>query len=99
MPEAEIARIRAYFAPPAFETLPARSDAFDRASLKDRAFARWARNNLKPHKQPGYGVAVISLKSVGGVPRAAVSATAPMLRIVPDVPMTRSNPMTSICSQ
>ena len=30
--------------------------------------------------------------SDGGVPRAAVAATAPMLRIVPDVPMTRSKP-------
>ena len=35
----------------------------------------------------------------GGVPRAAVAATTPRLRIVPDVPITRSKPIDAICSQ
>ena len=34
--------------------------------------------------------------SAGGVPRAAVAATTPRLRIVPDVPTTRSKPMAVI---
>ncbi len=36
--------------------------------------------------------------SGGGVPRVEVAASAPMLRMVPDVPMTRSNPAVTICS-
>ena len=37
--------------------------------------------------------------SAGGAPRASVAATAPRLRIVPDVPITRSKPIEVICSQ
>jgi sulfite reductase (NADPH) hemoprotein beta-component len=74
VPEAEIARIAAYFAPPPFETLPARSDAFDRANLTDKDFARWARNNVKPHVRPGYASALISLKPLDGVPGDATAA-------------------------
>jgi sulfite reductase (NADPH) hemoprotein beta-component len=49
------------------------SDAFDRANLSNPAFARWARNNLRPHKVPGYASAVISLKPEGGVPGDATA--------------------------
>lgn len=68
VPKAEIDRISAYFAPPAFQTLPARSEAFDRANLAEPDFARWARHNVKPHKIPGYSSALISLKPLDGVP-------------------------------
>jgi sulfite reductase (NADPH) hemoprotein beta-component len=68
IPVEEAARIAAYFAPPPFESLPRRSDAYDRALFGVHGFARWARNNLKPHKQPGYAAAVVSLKPPGGVP-------------------------------
>ena len=37
--------------------------------------------------------------SVGALPRAAVAATTPRLRIVPEVPTTRSKPMAPIWSQ
>jgi sulfite reductase (NADPH) hemoprotein beta-component len=74
VPEAEIARIGAYFAPPPFEDLPARSAAFDRANLGDAAFARWARNNVKPHRVEGYASALISLKPLDGVPGDATAA-------------------------
>jgi DNA-binding MarR family transcriptional regulator len=49
---AELNRISAYFAPPAFETLPAISGVFERAKLKDKAFARWVRANLAQHRVP-----------------------------------------------
>ncbi len=72
-PPGEVERISAYVAAPAFAALPAVSDAFDRANLSNPAFARWARNNLRPHKVPGYASAVISLKPEGGVPGDATA--------------------------
>jgi sulfite reductase (NADPH) hemoprotein beta-component len=74
VPDAEIARISAYFAPPPFEDLPAKSEAFDRANLTDGAFARWTRNNVKPHKVKGYASVLISLKPLDGVPGDATAA-------------------------
>jgi sulfite reductase (NADPH) hemoprotein beta-component len=68
LPQEEVERIRAYFAPPAFEKLPAKSDAFEKACADDKAFARWTRINLHPHKQPGYTSITISLKPIGGIP-------------------------------
>jgi sulfite reductase (NADPH) hemoprotein beta-component len=82
VPDTEVARITAYFAPPVFEDLPARSAAFERAKLRDPAFARWARHNLTAHKQPGYAVATISLKPEGGVPG---DATADQMEAVADL--------------
>jgi sulfite reductase (NADPH) hemoprotein beta-component len=68
VPQAEIDRISAYFAPPAFETLPADSDAFTQAQADDADFARFVRANVVAHKQPGYAIVNISLKPIGGVP-------------------------------
>jgi len=68
VPDEEVARIRAYFAPPPFANLPRTSGAFDRASLADPDFARFARNNVRRHRQPGYATLIVSLKPQGGVP-------------------------------
>ncbi|HVY85396.1 MAG TPA: nitrite/sulfite reductase [Caulobacterales bacterium] len=68
LPDEEIARIRAYFTPPAFVELPARSEVFEKAKAENDAFARWARLNVHAHKVPGYAIATISLKPIGGVP-------------------------------
>ena len=68
LPEDEIARIRAYFAAPGYEDLPAQSKALDAQLLKDAAFATWVENNVAAHKQPGYAIATASLKPTGGVP-------------------------------
>jgi sulfite reductase (NADPH) hemoprotein beta-component len=64
LPQAEIERIDAYFAPPAFERRPAK------AALRapDRAFDRWVTRNTHAHKQPGYAIVTISLKPIGGIP-------------------------------
>jgi sulfite reductase (NADPH) hemoprotein beta-component len=64
LPQVEIARIDAYFAPPAFERRPAK------ATLRapDRAFDRWVTRNTHAHKQPGYAMVTISLKPIGGIP-------------------------------
>ena len=80
--EAEVARIAAYFAPPPYETLPATSAAFEAAKAASPAFARWARNNLTPHRVPGYTALTISLKPIGGAPG---DATSEQMRLVADL--------------
>jgi len=68
LPAGEYERIAAFFAPPRFEALPAIDGEFARHRLEDRAFAQWVRTNVAAHKQPGYAIANISLKPVGGIP-------------------------------
>ncbi|CAN0606334.1 unnamed protein product, partial [Ectocarpus sp. 12 AP-2014] len=67
LPQAEIDRINAYFAPPAFEDKSDISDGFERAKAADPAFANWAKVNLHPHKVPGYTSVTISLKPIAGL--------------------------------
>jgi sulfite reductase (NADPH) hemoprotein beta-component len=74
LPQAEIDRINAYFAPPAFDDKPETSAAFDRAKVADPGFARWAEINLHPHKVPGYTSVTISLKPIGGLAGDATDA-------------------------
>jgi sulfite reductase (NADPH) hemoprotein beta-component len=62
-PVAEFERIKAHFADPAFET--GLSDDLDLSNAK---FARWVKANTAQHKTPGYVIATISLKPVGGIP-------------------------------
>jgi len=62
-PQAEYDRIAACFEPPAFET--GLSDDFD---LSDPDFALWVERQVVAHKAPGYAIANISLKPVGGIP-------------------------------
>ncbi|HXA38653.1 MAG TPA: nitrite/sulfite reductase [Phenylobacterium sp.] len=82
LPDTELARIRGAFAPTAFETLPAVSEAFEAAKLRSPAFARFARNNLKPHKVAGYSIVEISLKAIGQTPG---DATAEQMEVVADL--------------
>ncbi|MFC7396317.1 nitrite/sulfite reductase [Chelatococcus sp. GCM10030263] len=82
LPQAEIDRIRAYFAPPAFEDLPARSATLDAALASDEGLARFVERNLAAHKQPGYGVVTISLKAIGAVPG---DVTAEQMEAIADI--------------
>ena len=66
LPQAEIDRIHAYFAPPAFKT-NIDVAAFESAKQADEAFALWCSHNLHPHKIDGYASVTISLKPVGGI--------------------------------
>ena len=68
VPQDEIDRISAYFAAPAFATLPADSATFTQAQADDADFARFVRANVVAHKQSGYAIVNISLKPIGGVP-------------------------------
>jgi sulfite reductase (NADPH) hemoprotein beta-component len=82
LPDTELARIRGAFAAKAFETLPARSETFEAAKAANAAFARFVRNNLKPHKKPGYGIVEISLKAIGETPG---DATSEQMEVVADL--------------
>jgi sulfite reductase (NADPH) hemoprotein beta-component len=68
VPDEEIARIQAYFAPPAYETLPAEDSGYRAHRFENRAFERWTRRAVTAHKQPGYAIVDISLKPEGGIP-------------------------------
>ncbi|KQT87445.1 nitrite/sulfite reductase [Aurantimonas sp. Leaf443] len=67
-PEEEVARIAAYFAPPAYETLPETSVALERARAADRELDRFVDQNGFAHRQPGYIALTVALKAVGEVP-------------------------------
>ncbi|CDO60668.1 Sulfite reductase [NADPH] hemoprotein beta-component [Candidatus Phaeomarinobacter ectocarpi] len=67
LPDGEIERIRAYFAPPAYETLSDSDAGYEKALAEDKAFAQWARTNLADHKVPGYSIVNVSLKPIGGI--------------------------------
>ncbi|EJW22049.1 hypothetical protein IMCC14465_04430 [alpha proteobacterium IMCC14465] len=74
LPEAELERIAAYFAPPNYESLPAQSDSFETAKQNNAEFSHWVKTNLVAHKTPGYGIVNISLKPIGGIPGDATDA-------------------------
>ena len=67
-PLAELERISAFFAPPAFDAPESEPDR------SDPDFAVWLDQNVKPHKQAGYAIVNISLKPIGGIPGDATSA-------------------------
>ncbi|AZI36819.1 putative sulfite reductase [Caenibius tardaugens NBRC 16725] len=76
-PLAELERISTYFTDPAFE-----AGAADDLDLSDADFALWVERNCVTHKQPGYIVANISLKPVGGIPG---DASAEQIHVMADL--------------
>ena len=68
--EAEVARIRGFFTPPAYLKL---ADT-DPAAGKDAAFRAWYRYNTVEHKVPGYRAVYISLKKPDVAPGDATDA-------------------------
>jgi sulfite reductase (NADPH) hemoprotein beta-component len=79
---AEVARIAAYFAPPAYEVLPAISRVLDATKAANPAFSRWVETNTTPHKAPGYAALTISLKPINQAPG---DATSDQMRLVADL--------------
>jgi sulfite reductase (NADPH) hemoprotein beta-component len=68
LPDGEIERIRAYFAPPPYQAL---DDACPELAVQragNRAFDAWVASNVEAHKRPGYAVVTVSLKPHGGIP-------------------------------
>ncbi len=65
--QAEIDRVAGRFNDPALSALE--QDAGYRARLaEDKAFAAWARRNVRTHRVPGYASVVLSLKPYGVAP-------------------------------
>ncbi|MBL8708827.1 MAG: nitrite/sulfite reductase [Rhodospirillaceae bacterium] len=87
LPEAEVARIRRYFAPPDYEKLPVYVESFEDKKLSDPDFARWIRANTHDHKVDGYRIVSISLKPVGAAPG---DITADQMDLVADLADTYS---------
>jgi sulfite reductase (NADPH) hemoprotein beta-component len=68
IPQDEIDRIEAYFAPPHYEPLGDISDELGELRKSDAAFDRWMASNVVEHKAPGYSIVNITLKAPGRVP-------------------------------
>ena len=81
-PQAEYDRIAAYFTPPPFE-----QGLSDEIDLSDPEFAQWVRHQVIAHKAPGYAIANISLKPVGGIPG---DISAEQMELVADLAETYS---------
>ncbi len=73
LPQAEIDRIRAYFAPPVFEALAGRSDAFDTASGWITVLRAGRGTICGRTRTPGYASVHVSLKPKGVAPGDATS--------------------------
>ena len=82
LPDTELARIRGGFIKVPFETLAPHSDVFEATRAADAGFARFVRNNVKAHKQPGYAIVEISLKAPGATPG---DASADQMDVVADL--------------
>src|SRR6516164_2419690 len=59
LPARELARFRAFFAPPELEPKKPASDRVERRKGKDARFASFFASNVTPHKSPGYVVVTI----------------------------------------
>lgn len=82
LPQAELDRISAYFAAPAFELVNAQSVDVAKEKIVNPAYGRWLERNLNAHRQPGYVSVTISLKPVGGAPG---DATDKQMEVVADL--------------
>ncbi|MDO3441770.1 nitrite/sulfite reductase [Agrobacterium sp. V1] len=82
LPDADIAAISAYFAPPELRNRPEGWESLARWKKADEGFARFVDQNVQPHKHPDYGMVTISLKPIGGIPG---DATDEQMELVADI--------------
>jgi len=82
LPQADIAAIQAYFAPPVLQPRPEGTELLQKWRTKDADFDRFIRHNVVAHKNPDYGVVTISLKPSGGIPG---DATADEMELIADL--------------
>lgn len=66
--EAEIQRVAAFFAPPAYDEAAAQDQTLAQHLASNKAFATWHKYNTFEHKHAGYRAAYISLKTPGMAP-------------------------------
>jgi len=60
--ERELDRVRAFFLPLPYDAT-ATGDLAALGLHKDRTLARWVKNNVLPHRRPGYAIVQLSLKA------------------------------------
>lgn len=60
--EAEVRRVSGHFTDPALERLPADDVGHRRSLSSDPGYAAWVRQNVRPHKRPGYAIVTLSTK-------------------------------------
>jgi sulfite reductase (NADPH) hemoprotein beta-component len=82
LPEDELRRIEAYFAPPALTPRPAESVVLQRAAAGNPALAAWVGQNTVPHRVTGHAIVTVSLKPIGGTPG---DATADQMELIADL--------------
>jgi len=73
LPASEYARIHSYFTPPALAPGPIKDEGLEQRRITDPVFANWLKHNVRPHRVPGYAIAMISLKEPGRTPGDASS--------------------------
>jgi sulfite reductase (NADPH) hemoprotein beta-component len=66
--QAEVDRMRAFFAPPAYEKLDDLDPAIGSVSSGVPNYDAWLRYNTRVHKVPGYRIVIVSLKKHGEAP-------------------------------
>jgi sulfite reductase (NADPH) hemoprotein beta-component len=66
LPDEEVARAQSFFTRPDYETLE--NEDLQALALENADFARWLNHNVHAHKQSGYAIATLSLKTTGGAP-------------------------------
>jgi len=82
LPQQELDRITAYFAPPAFADRSSSKVDVAYESIIDPAYGRWLDNNINAHREAGYASVTISLKPIGGAPG---DATDVQMEVVADL--------------
>jgi len=87
LPQAELDRIAAYFALPDLPERKATSGLCEARKAGDPSFAQFVKYNVAQHKVPGYCIATISLKPVGGIPG---DCTAEQMELAADLAETYS---------
>ncbi|WP_372861411.1 nitrite/sulfite reductase [Spongiibacter sp.] len=66
LPAEEIARTKSFFTPPAYQALA--NEDLQAQALENVDYARWLKHNVHAHKQAGYAIVTLSLKTVGVAP-------------------------------
>jgi len=82
LPQTELDRISAYFAPPPFADHDGARLDIAREKILDPAYGRFLENNTFTHARPGYVSLTVSLKPVGGAPG---DATAEQMEAMADI--------------
>ena len=85
--DAEIARISSFFSSPEYETLDDSVAGIDEVICTSSGFGAWLTQNVTPHKQPGYGIVTLAIKSTGAAPG---DVTDEQLEIIADLADTYS---------